>query len=405
MKAKKVLSLLLCLCMVLGLAACSGGGNQNSPAPSNAGNTANDPAGDGETVQPVGDPVNLVLSTPYKQSDSYGGYLQYFMDYCTEHSGGTITFTPYFAGTIGSAVDEIGMMSQGNVDIIAYDAAVNAFNAPGFIFCFGGYESVEGTRDMFHHLCFDNEATAAIYKKYADASNMTLLGVIIPNGYNCYVSSKPFKDFEDFKNNIKIGVKTEATYTQMGFKSIATVTRTQDYEDIRSGFVDGIESSVDKVISMKLYEVAPYVLMNRCWNVGNWLGMNTDKFNSLSPEQQAVVKEAAQAMEDYAIEKVNELQNQLEELVAANGGSVTKMSDDEFKYGYLNSVLYMSYPSVYSGLAAATGTEEDCKIVTGEVYNYLGYPGFPFTEMSDNSGYYLTMDGVYNAAGEKIDIY
>ena len=133
---KKLFALLTALAIAFSLAACgstpsgSGASTSGSAAPTASGSAA--ASGSGEAAEPVGDPVTLTLASSYKDTDAEGQYLNYFMDYVTEHSGGTITFTKYMAGTLGSAAEELSLMQNGDVDVIALYAPVYAFELPEF---------------------------------------------------------------------------------------------------------------------------------------------------------------------------------------------------------------------------------------------------------------------------------
>ena len=142
---------------------------------------------------------------------------------------------------------------------------------------------------------FGDIIDAALLKK-----NLLVLGWG-DNGARIYTDSKrPLEKPEDFKglkfrspqNPVNLAV-TKA----LGGIAVA-IPYGEVYTAIQQGTIDGQENAIINVYPAKLYEVQKYMSMTHHLLSFTVFVMNKDFFNSLSPENQKAVKEAAQeAME------------------------------------------------------------------------------------------------------------
>jgi TRAP-type C4-dicarboxylate transport system substrate-binding protein len=83
------------------------------------------------------------------------------------------------------------------------------------------------------------------------------------------------------------------------------------YTSIQQGVVDGYEGSIVPFSDIKLYEIQDYLTEARINYAAAVHIMNKDKFESLDPELQQIIVDAAQKFEQeerkYNLEKTNEL--------------------------------------------------------------------------------------------------
>ncbi len=364
---KKWIAMLLALCMLL--VFCSCGSQQEAEKSEIPAKTAEETTEtEGKAVEAVGEPVNLVACSAFKNTDAEGVMLNYFMDYVTEKSGGTITFTKYMAGTLGTSAEELGMLSNGDIDVMALYAPAYAFELPQFIYVMNAVGTCEEVMDWFSWTCYENEETASILADALSNYNGTLLKCAYAVGQTMFPCTEKITCWDDIKHNLKFGAISDYAEGE-GYQSWVLVDAADNYENLRSGLVQALESSVDNIVSAKLYEVSSYFLDTQIYSPFNHLVMNTDKLNSLSEEQQALIYEAAAATAAYSVEYANQCSADAVEIIEEAGGTVIPMTQEELDL-YWKYDVEINYASAYEGLGAATGTMDDAAVIINSIMEY-----------------------------------
>jgi TRAP-type C4-dicarboxylate transport system substrate-binding protein len=154
--------------------------------------------------------------------------------------------------------------------------------------------------------------------KYGDRHTMTV---------------KPVKSVEDLKG-MKIRVPNN-TIQIKGFEALgATPTPMalgEVYTSLQQGTIDGLENPLTVLYNGKFQEVAKYLILDgHVKNFTTWVA-GEDFFNSLTPEQQQLLKETG----DEAGIRNNEIQDKIAaetiELLKAEGVEIIDINVNEFK--------------------------------------------------------------------------
>lgn len=116
-----------------------------------------------------------------------------------------------------------------------------------------------------------------------------------------YTTKKPILKVEDVKG-LKIRVQNAPVFVEMikllGGTPIV-MEYGQVYSALQTGVVDGAENNIPSYESSSHYEVAPHYTFNRHTMVPEILFMNLATWNSLSKEDQLIIKTAAYAASLY----------------------------------------------------------------------------------------------------------
>lgn len=115
-----------------------------------------------------------------------------------------------------------------------------------------------------------------------------------------FFTNKEIKSVEDYK-----GLKMRAmnspvhldTFTAMGMNP-TPVPFPEIYTMMQQGAIDGWDSDIIGIVTGGFYEVVKYCTISGHFNNSVMINMSNNAFNSLSPEDQALVMEAAQAAAD-----------------------------------------------------------------------------------------------------------
>ncbi len=310
----KALSLLLVSGMTLSLAACGGG----SDGASASGGSADDP---------------VVIRMSHTQAPNSVSDLTAieFQKLVAEKSGGTMevqifTNCGLSGGDLTKAVE---MVQTGDIDIHSC-APANIANFDERFYAFWLPYLFDTEEDLIAK-CSDETFTSTI-NGWCNELNMTMLGINNAGARQISNSKKEITTPEDLKGlnirtpgaNVFIELYRDyfgANPTAMDFSEV--------YTALQQGTIDAQENPISVFESSKLNEVQQYVtLWDGVRDTTIWI-MNTKKLESLTEEQQTVIKEAAaEALQwgnDYLAENEAEIIAKLEE----GGTVITKLTDEQ----------------------------------------------------------------------------
>lgn len=129
------------------------------------------------------------------------------------------------------------------------------------------------------------------------------------------------------------------------------VAANEVYSALQTGVCKGGENNPNIILSDSLYEVAPYVLLDNHTTTMDVICMNLDLWNSLSEEDQTIVREAMAAATEYDREiwdaSVEEALKKLEE-----GGATVVQPDDAVLDSFRAAMdpIYEEYAGKYETL-------------------------------------------------------
>lgn len=361
-KMKKLLALMLTLLMVMSVAACGSSGDGASDAKESGGaaadtqETANasDTADFGDVAN---DPqVTLTAASAFTSTQLPGMFWEYFEEQVEELSGGSIQLDLYLGGTLCGPDEEMNMLSNGSLDMMMTFTPANAFQVPTIASIYYTPGSIKETQDVMKYILFEDEtSSAAIEADFAD-NNATLLPSFVVTSNIVFISKDPVESWSDMYG-MKFGCPMDANYSDMGFQNLVTVIDSDWYESMRTGQVDCLQVTEADVISSKLYEVANYYVVVPANRVDHWMTINTDKYNSLTDNQKAVLEQACENLLAYTEECQNNLSAEFEQTVADNDGTILNMTDEEVEW-FLYCGDILGWKSGLETLAVATDSVE-----------------------------------------------
>ncbi|MCI8296394.1 MAG: TRAP transporter substrate-binding protein [Lachnospiraceae bacterium] len=307
---KKRLGAALIVAMVSLLSAC---GTKSAPAPSaetgqkgtgagaaetagteTAGAEADGTKGaDGEIHAPLQETPDLLLRLSEDQSIDYPttmGCLR-FADLVYERTNGRIKVEVYDSGTLGNTTAVIEQLQYGAIDLCRcgvgdlsqFSPRLSLFTLP-FLF----------TNTENYYKCMDSDLAQEILEM-ADAEG--LIGMCYyTNGSRSFYSSKPLTGLGDLKGQV---VRTQESALMMGLMDAlgadpTPVAYAEVYSALQTGVVDAAENSVASYASTAHYEVAPNLMLDCHVYEPDLLIMSQQIWDELSPEDQEILRQAAQ---------------------------------------------------------------------------------------------------------------
>lgn len=374
-------SILVILCMMLSLAACGGSSSGNgaaSPAQSQEPAPASEalPADTtpAETTEPAtpepeqtdssaaadAPPVSLIMSTAKNQTESGGIFIDYFCDYVEAASGGSITFERFYGGTLAGAMEELSMVSSGAVSVTALNHTNYADNLPLMQFPEVGFTTNEDCAAYYSQILFENGQTASLLQAEAERNNVKYLGFFAA-GTRVWFSKTPINTVADGAGKKFGGMSGLALMEQLGFSTVA-MAPPDCYENLSRGVCDLAGLSLTAAVDLMWYEVAPYCVIYGGYSCGNPITLNLDVWNSLTPEQQAVMEEAGHATVQYCLEYVADNEGSYIDRLENEYGCTVIYFDEENINIYKESALRVNSLDAYTR-AQNQGIQDDMKTI------------------------------------------
>lgn len=281
---KKAAALVLVGTMVLNLTACGGSGKEETKAAAGA-------EAAGETAEKTFD---LKLGHNLAEDHAVHIELTKFAEDVAAKSNGSIKVTIFPNGTLGSEADMISQIQNGALDM----AKVSASTLGNFSNLYNAYSVPYVFNDKDHYYkVMDGEITEEIFAS-TEADGFMGLTWLDSGSRSFYTADRAIRTPEDLK-----GLKIRTMDSQMAIDMMnalggsATVMGYSDiYTGLQQGVVDGAENNVTALRDHG--EVSKYYSFDEHTRIPDVVVISAKVWNSMSADQQAVIKECAKAATD-----------------------------------------------------------------------------------------------------------
>ncbi len=295
---KKAMALLMAATLVFGLCAC--GGKAEEPAKPEA--TTEAPAQD-EAAEPeeaetpaadAGEKKVLTMNQHNSKESLNGQFTQMQVDYINEHSD-TMQVDVYYNGELGGIQETLEGVIMGTIDMGGCSfAQLASFHEPMEIFSMP-YLVTSG--EDAAKLCDLEKDTmmAEIIADCEEAAGLTIYGVGYSSDARQLTCNFEVKKPEDL-NGSKIRSITNDVYTMciegMGGTAVP-IDWTETISALTTNTVVGQENPYSTLVSYQMWDCQDYVMETSHIYDMNVFYINTELWNSLTPEEQQVLKDAA----------------------------------------------------------------------------------------------------------------
>ncbi|GLQ18175.1 TRAP transporter substrate-binding protein [Maritalea porphyrae] len=251
--------------------------------------------------------------------------MEAFLAEVTEKTDGAIKGKVFHGGVLGSQPDAIEQVRLGAIDFGVFSLGpmgqvvpeANVVSLP-FIF--------KSVPDMYRLM--DGEAGAAL-SAGLEAKGIKALGYYDAGARSFYNSIKPINtpaDVEGMKvrvmnNDLFVGMieSMGGNATPMAFAEV--------FQSLKTGVVDGAENNPPSYESTNHFEVAKYYSLSQHLIIPECLCMSKRTWDSLTPEQQAIVAEAGKNSTDLQRKLWQEREAASMKVVMDGGVQVNEIAD------------------------------------------------------------------------------
>jgi len=284
---KGILALTMAIVMLLALTACG-----NSAAPATEQQTSGGAqTSQTETAETAVETRVLKLSHDNSENSLWQKCLEIFADEVYKNSGGALKIEIYSGGQLGDIATICESLMVGNVDF--------CLNGAGYL---GNYSSaymlleVPFIFDSYEHL------DAALYGEAGAIGEAELeqAGLKVVSywhrGERQIMSTMPINSAADL-NGLKIRVPEIDTYVSC-FAALGCnptpITWNDVFTSAQQGIIEAVENPLSTMYDASLQEALPYcAITNHCYSAAAFF-TGTKTWNSLTPEQQQIILDAAQ---------------------------------------------------------------------------------------------------------------
>jgi len=283
---KRILALLL-ICALGLLSACGSKADSgaNAPLGSSGGSSAQPkPTAQREKVVfKLGH--NLNIGHPMDQAANL------FADLVNERTDGGIE-VQVFSQVLGGEKDMTENLPMGTIDMIIVVGGNFAYLMPEFNFTslaylFEGHESAEKA--------YNSEVVGELYDRLIEEKNVRVLNPFFYYGARHITANKPIygpKDLSGVKIRVPTMVPQQRSLEAMGGQA-TPVEFTELYMALQTGVVDAQENPFNVIIDNNYDQVQDYLVLSGHIIAQAFFAMNESKFQSLTPEQQQIILDAA----------------------------------------------------------------------------------------------------------------
>lgn len=286
-------------------------------------------------------PLTLKLGYENAVGDPFDQGCRKWKELVEKESNGAIIIELYPNSTLGSKKDIMDrMMNNENVATLTDGAFLADYGAKdlGIIFAPYLFYSWEQAFRLNGSQWFLKERN-----KLAQNTNIYLLSSNWRYGRRHILSTEPLQEIDDFQNivmrvpNNKI---QEISFNLLGAKTVRMPLE-QVNQALKDGTINAVENPLPVIYYSKLYENAKYLLLDsHIYNVTN-ISIPYKFFNSLTKEQQTILKNTCDEAGDYQ----NSLREKLDEKLLAmlkEEGVKVSLPSPELKKDLINlsSVIF-----------------------------------------------------------------
>ena len=220
-----------------------------------------------------------------------GALARAFKDIVEVESGGAIQVNLFPSGQLGGEREILESTKMGTIQMCAVSGVIGSYFKPAMVLDIPYLFSSPAVAWKVLDGDFGDELSSAILKK----TGMRNLAYGETGFRNFCNFVRPIKSPADLKN-LKIRVMETPLYVTL-VKSLGAaptpIAWTEVYSALQQKVVDGLELPVSVINQVKMYEVLKYLCLDAHTYSADFLFINENFFQKLSPEHRAIIKRAA----------------------------------------------------------------------------------------------------------------
>ena len=270
--------------------------------------------------------VELSFTSGGMTESSQNGYaMSVFADKVEEYSNGSIKVNLFYDTQLGDTASQVQSVKQGTIDMVTagisyfstYAPEIEAFQLP---FMFSTYDEA--------HAAVDGEA-GEYAKEQFEGTGLKLLS-FWDIGFRHLTNSE--HAVESMADVAGLKLRTlPSTYQVAAWESFGALPTAIDYSELyqslQTGLVVGQENPISEIVTMKFYEIQPYMSMTYHCYTPSPVAISEATWNELTAEQQEAVEKAMADATAACREKLTEIEAEGLQQIEESGVEVVMEPD------------------------------------------------------------------------------
>lgn len=274
--------------------------------------------------------------------------LRAMADYLEENSDGRIQMEIFAGGQLGDERSTIEQAQLGVIDVVRTSTSpVGEFYPP-----MGVYSLPYIFRDQEHFVNVLQGGVGEELLAGLEESGLVGLAYYDSGSRNFYTTETPIRSVEDLQGLRMRTQQSEVVLDMMELLGAEPVPMAfgEVYSSLQTGVIDGAENNYPSYgpDGVRHFEVAPYFTEDGHARVPEVVMISKTTWDRLSPEDQQLVREAAQASVPVQFEAWAELSEASKQAVIDAGSEIIEVDTTEFQEAV--QPLYDQYGSEYGDL-------------------------------------------------------
>jgi len=273
--------------------------------------------------------VTFTLATPDPDEASVTLAAKEFAKVVSEKSNGSIEIKVHANGTLygGDPSAAVKQLGAGSLDMLVLSTSLYANFEPKFSAISIPY--LFDDKDQFVSFLNGDLGTELL----GSVSELGIhgLGYWTRDFRQITNSKNPITKPEDLKG-LKLRVPNNPLWVEF-FKGAGTVTTPMDFSEVYNALqlktIDGQENPLGVITSAKMYEVQEYLTISNHMADGWVVGINQEKFDSLTDEQQKILNEASKEIQGWALDYDNKEAATAIEFLEGEGVKVNELTSEQ----------------------------------------------------------------------------
>lgn len=318
---KKTLSMLLVVAMLVCLlAGC--GAKEEAAAPAAPAAPAE------EAAAPASKPVTIRFADFHNTDTVHDLGMKLFAEKVAEVSGGNITVEMYPNAQLGSQVELVESVKNGTIEMTYGNATTLTSYAPeigvmDLAFMWDGYGHAE--KALY------GEAGQAFTDLLLEKTGMRILSFVHSGFRDMLTADTKIEKIDDFSGVIFRSPESNvyiSMFNALGASPTALAWG-EVYQACKTGVVDGLETTIEAIVSNQFWEVCKYVMVTEHIYTAEIFLINEDFYAGLTAEQQGWVDEAIAAASEWINSEVAAKDSDYYKTMTDNGMELIKMDKAE----------------------------------------------------------------------------
>ncbi|WP_366554549.1 TRAP transporter substrate-binding protein [Aquibaculum sediminis] len=269
-----------------------------------------------------------------------------FTELVNERAKGQLKVNFIQGEQLGNDIDVIQQMMQGSVDVYGdvldwYGNWVQDFNILNWGFTF---------RDNDHMQAFlESDLYGELTDELRQEHGLRILAAA-PTQPRVLFATKRIESPEDLQD-LKMRVPEIRAYLLL-WETLGTrpsrVAWSEIFLGLSTGTIEGAEGPVSAAYAQKMHEPAPYVIRTDHLVATHHITMSEESFQSLAPEMQEIVQEAAEEAVRWVRAQADEETEEIVQQMADEGATVVEVDREPFAERALSGVEEMEEAGTWS---------------------------------------------------------